>query len=95
VTLPGRGTSGYLWSHETTGDADAAEVTKEAATSGQEAPEDPARGMPLGRSVDEVFSVTAKRPGTVEVRFVQARSWEKKPPLDERVLRVVVGESRG
>jgi hypothetical protein len=41
-----------------------------------------------------VFTVTAKRPGTAEVRFVQKRSWEKSP-VEERVLRVVVGESRG
>jgi predicted secreted protein len=91
VTLPGLGTAGYVWSQETTGDA--AEVTKETTGPGQESTERDL-GPPVGRSNDEVFTVTAKHPGTADIRFVQARPWEK-ASLHERVLRVVVAEGDG
>jgi predicted secreted protein len=92
VTLPGLGTAGYVWSHETTGDA--AEVTKELAAAPEQESTEGDLGPPVGRSNDEVFTITAKHPGTADIRFIQARPWEK-ASLHERALRIVVAENGG
>jgi len=86
LPLTGRGSSGYAWSYEISGNSDAVEVRIEG-------PPEPLRttSRPIAGSVDQKLVVKAVSPGKVNIRLVQRRSWERdKPPLAEQSLTVIV-----
>lgn len=86
-TLPGKATSGYKWTHVVEGAPNV--VTVAVANIPPSEPE----GGPLliGYSADVQFTITALISGDINIRFQLRRPWEtNKPPIDERVLHVVV-----
>jgi predicted secreted protein len=84
VTLAGLGTAGYRWAPEVEGDGEVAEV---ARTGGE-----PPATEAIGASASEAFTLRAKHPGSVRIRFAQRRPWEKDdaPPANERTIRLRV-----
>jgi predicted secreted protein len=86
VRLSGLATAGYHWSCEVEGAQDALAVSKQWAS-----PEDRPDPSDVGTSAEEIFRVTALRPGTARLRFTQGRRWEKDtPPLNTLVMGVDV-----
>lgn len=84
VTLAGLGTAGYRWGAEVEGDAEVAEVVR----SGGKPPETDA----VGASASETFTLRARRPGSVRIRFAQRRPWERDnaPTANERMIELRV-----
>jgi predicted secreted protein len=86
LRLSGLTTAGYHWSYEVEGAQDALAVSKEWAS-----PEDRPDASDVGTSDEEIFRITALRPGTATLRFTQGRRWEKDtPPLNTLVMGVDV-----
>jgi predicted secreted protein len=86
VRLSGLATAGYHWSCEVEWAQDALTVTKQRAS-----PHDPPDPSDVGTSTDEIFRITALRPGTATLRFTQGRRWETDtPPLNTLVVGVDV-----
>lgn len=86
VRLSGLATAGYYWSCDIEGEQDALAVSK-LSTFRQDRP-DPSN---VGTSADEIFRLTALRPGTATLRFTQGRRWETDtPPLNTLVMGVDV-----
>lgn len=86
VRLSGLATAGYHWSCDVEGAEDALAVSK-LPTLPQDRP-DPSN---VGTSADEIFRITALRPGTATLRFTQGRRWETDaPPLNTLVMGVDV-----
>jgi predicted secreted protein len=86
VRLPGLATAGYHWSCDVEGAEDALTVRKQWAS-----PQDRPDPSNVGTSADEIFRITALRPGTATLRFTQGRRWETDaPPLDTFVIGVDV-----
>jgi predicted secreted protein len=67
VRLPGLSAAGYRWSHELEGEGDAVEIEPSPR---------PQAALAVGSSPDEIFTITAVRPGRVAIRFEQRRRWE-------------------
>jgi predicted secreted protein len=86
VRLSGLATAGYHWSCEVEGAQDALAVSKQWAS-----PEDRPDPSDVGTSAEEIFRITALRPGTATLRFTQGRRWEREtPPLNTLVMGVDV-----
>jgi predicted secreted protein len=81
VTLAGLGTAGYRWTPRVDGDPEVAAVI----AAGREPPGEDAA---VGASASEVFTIRARRPGVVQIRFAQRRPWEgdDAPPANERTI---------
>jgi predicted secreted protein len=68
--LPGFGTSGYQWFYEN-------DFPKAVRVTHSSRGPEPADRLPVGASVDEVFTVEALAAGTATVTFELARPWER------------------
>ncbi len=90
VRLPGLGSAGYAWEYAVDGLDGTVEVAP--ATSADSADLAAPGGPPPGNSNQAAqFTVSARAPGHVLVRFALRRPWEKGvPPLAEYVLEVLV-----
>jgi predicted secreted protein len=85
LRLTGLATAGYQWSCDEEGTRDALAVSKLPGARDRPDPSD------VGTSADEVFRITALRPGAATLRFEQRRRWEKdRPPLTTHVVHVEV-----
>ncbi len=84
LELPGRGSTGYSWQSEVTGPEGVLAIRR--APSGPVAASDP----PVSGSLPERLELVAEGEGRVRLRLELRRSWETGPPLEERVLDVVV-----
>ena len=87
--LTGRGTAGYSWTWEVTGESGVVEVASEHL----EGPSPPPAGgvPPAGYNRDEQATITALAPGSATVRFVLRRPWERdQPPLEELTIHLEV-----
>jgi predicted secreted protein len=83
--LTGLATAGYQWSCDVEGTRDALAVSKLPGARDRPDPSE------VGTSADEVFRITALRPGAATLRFEQRRRWEKDtPPLNTHVVDVEV-----
>ena len=51
-----------------------------------------AAGAAVGASADELFTIHARRPGSMRLRFAQRRPWEPedRPAANERVVELRV-----
>ncbi len=88
-TLPGKASAGYLWEHTVEGMSDVVDITE--ITAEPLSSERQGGVSRAGYSADVQFTITARVPGDVIIRFKLRRQWEtSKPPVDERVLRVIV-----
>ncbi len=88
LPLKGKGSAGYSWAYEVSGDKSAVELT--ITGKGSPPAATPSRPPPSS-SADEQLVVKAISPGVVTIHLSLRRSWEKdKPPLDEQVLKVTV-----
>lgn len=88
--LKGRGSAGYSWAYEISGDRNCVGVKLEAT---DQPPRSGSTQGPGTYSVDERLTITAISPGDATVRVFLRRSWEKgKPPLEEKTIRVTVHE---
>ncbi|MGZ4869537.1 MAG: protease inhibitor I42 family protein [Halobacteriota archaeon] len=88
-TLPGKATSGYKWTYTVEGAPNV--VTIAVANIPPAYLEHEGGPLPIAYSADVQFTVTALTSGDVTIRFQLRRPWEKnKPPIDERVVHVVV-----
>jgi predicted secreted protein len=86
VRLSGLATAGYHWSCEVESAQDALAVSKQWASL-EDRPDPSAEGT----SAEEIFKITALRPGTATLRFTQGRRWETDtPPLNALVMGVDV-----
>jgi predicted secreted protein len=90
LKLDGPGGTGYVWEYVTEG-------SEIIGVSIQQLGEPPRhqRGGPIPDtySLDELFSLTALKPGTTKVRLTLLRPWERdKPPLKELYLEIAVSE---
>ncbi len=88
-TLPGKATAGYKWTHAVEGPPDVIDI----AVANVRSPllEREGEPVPVGYSADVQFTITALTPGDVIVLFQLRRPWEtNKPPIDERILHIVV-----
>lgn len=86
VRLSGLATAGYNWSCGVEGEQDVLAVSKLSSLR-RDRP-DPSN---VGTSADEIFRITALRPGTATLRFTQGRRWETDtPPLNAVVIGVDV-----
>lgn len=85
VRLPGLGTAGYRWKPEF--EDEVAQVADVSAADA-EAPKTEA----VGASADELFTIHARRPGSVRLRFVQRRPWEPdhRPAANQHVVELRV-----
>jgi predicted secreted protein len=84
--LPGLATAGYRWDHEIDGDEGVVDVTWARGLP-------PGSTPPVGTNAPETLTIAARRPGTVDLKVFQHRSWE--PPekaINERRVTVVVGD---
>lgn len=82
IRLAGLATAGYHWSCDVQGAPEAIEVRKSWG---------PTPGRQVGDSADEIFTVTALRPGRAALRFEQRRRWEEgSPPVHRAIVRVDV-----
>jgi predicted secreted protein len=84
MRLPGLGTAGYRWRPEPEGETNVAEVS----AAGTEGPV----GGATGASADELFTIHARRPGSMRLRFAQRRPWEPedRPAANERIVELRV-----
>jgi predicted secreted protein len=86
IRLAGLATAGYHWSYGVQGASESIEVRKSWA---------PTTSDQVGDSADEIFTVTALRPGQATVRFEQRRRWEEgSPPVHKTMVRVEVLDER-
>jgi predicted secreted protein len=86
--LKGRGSAGYSWAYEISGDRNCVDVKLESAN---QAPGNGSTQSPGTYSVDEQITVTAISPGDATIRVFLRRSWEKdKQPLEEKTIRLTV-----
>jgi len=70
LRLPGLGAAGYRWS--------LAPGQEDLPVSARQAPAPPpSTPPPPGASVDEVFLVSASKPGEYQLRFEQRRPWDR------------------
>jgi predicted secreted protein len=85
VTLSGLGTAGYRWAAEVEGDSGVVDIARADG-------EPPAAGAGVGASASEAFTLRAKRPGSIRIRFAQRRPWDRDdvPPANERTIRLRV-----
>jgi predicted secreted protein len=82
IRLAGLATAGYQWSCEVEGTREAVEVKKSWG---------PTPDRLVGESADEIFTVTALRPGRAVLRFEQRRRWEQgSPPVHRAIVHVDV-----
>ncbi len=72
IELPGLGTSGFVWDHDVTGDDGVVDLQWTRGFPPGSSPQ------PAGVSAPEVVTISAKRPGSAQVRLYQHRRWE--PP---------------
>jgi predicted secreted protein len=83
IKLKGLATAGYAWNYTTDGNKDCIKVSKDFVMPGTSAKP--------GASADEVFTITAKKPGKVNICFSQQRSWEKNAdPVNEKKVTVLI-----
>jgi|SRR5215216_5444238 len=84
MRLPGLGSAGYRWRPEPEEDTNVAKVS----AAGLEGPFSGA----VGASADERFTIHARRPGSMRLRFAQRRPWEPedRPAANEHVLELRV-----
>ncbi len=88
LPLKGKGSAGYSWAYDVSGDKDAVELS----ITGRGSP--PATGgnrPPPSSSADEQLIVKAVSPGEVTIQLTLRRSWEKdKAPIAQQTLKVTV-----
>ena len=87
LPLKGRGSSGYSWSYDLSGNRDAVEVRVAPAAEPSRGPKE----KPPSGSVDEMLIIRGISAGEVLISLAQRRSWEQnRPPLSEQLLKVTV-----
>ena len=85
IQLKGLSTAGYVWNYLIDGNKDFIKVSKEFTQ-----PEKLTQ-IKMGASVDEVFTITAQKKGTIYIRFFQLRSWEKNTdPINEKRVKIII-----
>lgn len=83
IKLKGLATAGYTWNYTTDGNKDCIKVSKDFVT--------PGTSVQPGASADEVFTITAKKAGKVNIYFSQQRSWEKHAdPVNEKKVTILI-----
>ena len=85
IRFKGLATAGYGWNYTIDDNEDCIKVTKEFA--------EPEKFIQknMGASVDEVFTITAQKKGTVNIHFSQRRSWEKNiDPVNEKEVKIII-----
>ncbi|MGZ4861350.1 MAG: protease inhibitor I42 family protein [Halobacteriota archaeon] len=88
-TLPGKASAGYIWVHTVEGAPNVINIVEASVSSPHSERE--SGPPPAGYSADVQFTITAVAPGDITIRFQLRRPWEtNKPPLDERMLHVIV-----
>jgi len=88
LTLKGKGSAGYSWAYEVSGDTSSVAVT---ITGTGRPPDTGSKQPPATYSVDEQLIVRAVSPGTATIHLRLRRSWEKdKPPLEDQTVKVDV-----
>ena len=88
LNLSSLGTAGYVWTYTVEG-SNQVVVAIEKAESPRST--DVGRLFPVGSSVNEVFTISALKPGFVTIQFIQHRPWEgNQPPLKKHTLAVEV-----
>lgn len=87
ITLPGRGSSGRMWSCTVEGDSNAVAVTRESGRGPDLSP--PGGAPPSSYSVDEIIVVRGVHAGTATMRLSLARPGSA--PTEQRsvVVRVL------
>ena len=87
LTLKGKGSAGYSWAYEVTGDTGSVAVT----ITGAGRPPDSGSKPPGTYSVDEQVIVRAVSVGQATIHLFLRRSWEKdKAPLQDKTVKVDV-----
>jgi predicted secreted protein len=88
LPLKGKGSAGYSWAYDVSGDKSAVEL---GITGSGSPPATTGSRPPPASSADEQLIVKAISPGIVTIHLALRRSWEKdKPPLEQQVLKVTV-----
>jgi predicted secreted protein len=87
VVLESSGSTGYTWEFEVDGPPDVVQVRLNQPAP----PSDSQRSGLANYSVEHTYAIEALAPGSVEIRFVFRRPWQKgAPPAQTRVFRVKV-----
>ncbi len=84
ITLKGLATAGFEWNY-TTDNKDCVKVLREFVL--------PKNSNPkiIGTSANEIFTITAQKKGTVNISFVQKRSWEKNvDPANQKNVKIII-----
>ena len=85
INLKGLATAGYQWNYTIDGNKNLVTISKDYALT------DNVNRKPVGASADEVFTITAVKPGTVNVYFFQSRSWEKNAnPKNKKRIHIII-----
>ena len=88
LPLKGKGSAGYSWAYDVSGDKGAVELSITARGS---PPAGTGNRPPPSGSADEQLIVRAVASGEVTIHLALRRSWEKdKAPLAEQTLKVTV-----
>ena len=82
VQLKGLATAGYVWSYVTDDNKDLVSISKDYLSAQKT----------MGASADELFIITAKGKGTVNISFFQKRNWEKPSnAANEKKIKITIG----
>lgn len=85
LKFKGMGTAGYEWNYTIDGSKDCVDVSKEFDSGKKSGKQN------VGASADEIFTLAAKKSGTVVIYFTEQRSWEKNSnPVNEKKVSVTV-----
>jgi predicted secreted protein len=86
LLLEGLGSAGYTWSHETEGTPNAVSIEETTVWTRPTGP--------VTSNTDHRYTIAAREPGRVCIRFELRRPWEDKAkaPQDVRVVNVSVTE---
>ena len=92
LNLQGLATAGYRWSYEVIDSEDLVDTSITTAALSQfgngESP------PVIGSSANEIFTLKAKKKGSVSIRLFQHRSWEQtQPPIEEYLLKINICDS--
>ena len=82
IQLKGLATAGYVWNYVTDDNKNLVSISKDYLS----APKT------MGASADELFIITAKGKGTVNINFFQKRNWEKtSDAANEKKIKITIG----
>ena len=83
IMLKGLASAGYEWKYAIDNNKDCIKISKEFVL------KEKLTQKNVGASADEVFTITARKKGTVIIYFFQQRSWEKNiRPVNEKKVKI-------